>query len=314
MIIIRLLRTLFVISAVLAGMVSCGLFAGGGDEITGLADSLIDIPSALVNAEVGTSSVADVPAYLDYLYKPVRNTYNPLALSAIRYVESLLEAVEANIFGERSIRRALDTDGSWAGKNKAKTEAYRVTKHQLNYTVEIWKTVDSQWLKTLHLDFYKAGEVYRGTATAVDDTSGLTERPTYKVIFDTNDASYGQVTELRATNINFADGADPNIARKLWLKAWQLDRDFFITANIHYTHIDIESQSPFYEEFMAELGKQSPAENVKASYIYRGSVDVDTEHAGVSLALVPQTVSSVDTVFSVYSIGEMYLRFDTSSS
>ena len=259
---IWLFRNIFVISAVSAGMLSCGLLAGGGDEITGLASSLIEFPSALVEAEAGTTAVsvkattsADVTAYLDYLYKPVRDAYNPMARSAIGYVETLLEAVEANIFGERSIRRALDTDGSWAGKNNTKTEAYRVTKRELNYKVEIWKIVDAQWLKTLHLDFYKAGEVYRGTATAVDDTAGLAERPRYKVIFDTNDATYGQVTELRATNINFADGADPNIARKLWLKAWETDGNFFIAANIHYIHVNVEIQSPYYGEFMAELGK-----------------------------------------------------------
>ena len=297
---------------------SCGdLFTGGDeeDEMTGLAEALIDFPASMVSSEAGTTGVsiktttsADILTYLDYFYKPVRTTYNPIAQRAVSFVEAILESVETNIFAEPAIRRALTRSGSWSGKNGSNTEAYRATKNELDYTVEVWKIVDSSWLKTLHLDFTKAGSVYSGTAIAVDDTAGLTERPTYEVKFDTNDASYGQITEVRAVNIRLYDGVNPNVARKLWLKAWQVNDDFFVAANVHYTHVNLETQSPFYTEFMAEIGQQAGTDNVKVSYVYRGAVDIATNHGGISLALVPQTLATVDNVFTDYSIGELYTR------
>ena len=317
---IRFVRYFSLIALVAATAISCGFLLGGentGDVETmaGLAEALIEFPAALVTSQADASRVTikettaeGITSYLDYLYKPVRSTYNPLALSAVEFVETVLDAVETKIFAEGSIRRALETSGSWTVKNNTNTEAHRVTRSEGDYTVETWKIIDSAWLKTLHLEFGEAAGAYRGTVIAVKDTPGLSERPIYEVTFDTNDATFGQVTEVRAVKIKYDDGIHPNIARKLWLKAWQTDNDFFVAANIHYTHVNIQTDSPFYDEFMTELGQQAGTDTVNASYIYRGSVDIDTEQGAVSLALVPEGLAGVETVFTDYSIGELYKR------
>ena len=56
------------------------------------------------------------------------------------------------------------------------------------------------------------------------------------------------------------------------------------------------------------VSAQAGTDSVKVSYIYCGFVDIETNHAGVSLALVLQSVTTVDTVCTTYSIGELYKR------
>jgi len=297
----------------LLGLAACKDIAGSA--VGGLGDALLGFPAALAEPSATFSYVtesfsikttpADITGYLDYLYRPVRSTYNPLAAQAIGFVDNLLEGVETNIFGNQVVMAALADTGEWASYNQAETEAYRVTQSALTYTVEIWKTVDAQGLKILDLEFTDTGSNYRGTAIAVSDTLGLSERPTYQVDFDTADAVLGKYVELRAVNIQPVTSA-ANIPRKLWLKAWQDGDGFFVSANIHYVQVDIETTSPFRTQFMEQLG--APAADVQASYIYRGAVDVTTDHGGVSLGLVPASVGTTDTatLFTDYSIGAIY--------
>lgn len=295
--------------------------SGGTDDIVSVGDALVSFPAALVNSTAATASVralsvtpmttsADIVTYLDYVYRPVRDSYNPLAKNAIEFVDATLDSVDTHVFGNTAIMSALNETGTWTGEDTTKAEKYRVTLLNGTYTVEIWNTVDTEWLKTLHLSFTRAGSRYFGTVTAVDDTSGLTERPSYEVTFDTHDPDYGKLTELTAVSIAPDDAGASNIPRKLWLKAWQVDNDFFITANVHYVHVDIETGSDYYEQFMTELagGTWTPGDEVEASYIYRGAADTTSEQGSVSLALVPAAVTDTTSIFDTYSIGAIYRK------
>ncbi len=306
------------------------LFAPRGTTVSGLSDSLVSFPESLSRrtdtatqssgtvAPMSDETLDSVIDYVDYVYRPVRNSFNPLAQAAIDVTNELLGEVESAVLSNENVMGILESEGEFSGYNDDETEAYQVTLDTSTgadvYTVQIWKAADGAWRKDLHMQFQESGDGYKGALTIRNTESGAEEGELYQIDFDADDPDYGKLTEVRGVNIDGDDPNDPddnvNIPTRLWVQAFEQNDRFHVNATIHYTEIQIEDQTAFGSCFMDELDNDRATDNVTASYIYQGiaAASEGEDRGAVSLALVPSNVTGTDTIFTTYAYGEIYKR------
>jgi hypothetical protein len=323
----KVLALAMVAGVVLSGCNLGGLFSRDGETVSGLAESLVSFPASLANdgsssqraqsfSPMATGDPSTVIEYVDYVYRPVRDSFNPLAQAAIDVTNQLLASVEESVLSNSEVMGVLEAQGVISGYNDDNTEAYKVELDTESgtdvYTVQIWDTSGDTAQKTLHMTFQESGEGYKGELTIRDTSANAEEGEIYNVQFDANDAEFGKVTEVRGVNLESDDpndsDDDQNIPTKIWVKAFEKDSKFYVNANIHYTQIQIEDQTAFGSYFMDELENGRTDSNVVASYIYQGIAGTTEDQGAVSLALVPSNESDDTDVFAEHAYGEIYKR------
>lgn len=320
--------TLLLAAILLSGCNLVGGLVGGNDTVEGLADSLVSFPDSLAgdttSAQVQSASTVEPQAdatatldYVDYVYTPVRDAYNPIAQSAIDFVAETLQSLEENVLSNGFLMNRLDNQGVISGYEENDTRAWRVTKDEGEiYTVELWAQTDGVWTKELHMDVESSGEGWKGTIVARGGDNDSGNRPLYEVVFDANDPDRGKITTLRAVDLQSYDAADPqrseNVPTKLWMEAFEAEDTFSVNAAINYTHIDIEDASPFREEFLDVIENDGSdgftSSNLVASYVYQGIASLTADRGAVSLALVPSNVDSNESIFTDFSYGSIYTQ------
>ncbi|MBI9101725.1 MAG: hypothetical protein JEY99_04880 [Spirochaetales bacterium] len=279
---------------------------------TGISAALVSFPDSLSSSTAGRDSVDvsdTVITHLAYLYNPVRNEFNLMAENVIEFIRDLLDSVEINVLNNDDFMAYLAENDSWTNIPSTGTKSgYLIEKGTIegDYTLECWE--DDALI--LYLEFTEDGNNFEGTAwvagTETDD--GIY----YRADFNTDDAEYGSVTELSALNLS-QDASEMNSPDRLWLKAWEKDGNFYINANIRYLRADLEDDDTFFKQYLMTVLKGSEwnrGDVFGGNYIYRCVAKTDLDQGAVSLALVPESITTTDAddIFTGYSIGEMYKK------
>ncbi|MFP4362718.1 MAG: hypothetical protein ACLFR1_02485 [Spirochaetia bacterium] len=311
---------------------------GPGDDTTtdetsqlDISNVLLEIPSTFSSYQstrsgdsAGEETVLD---HVQYIYNPVRNTYNVIASRAIDVVDAYLDAVDANILSIPSTMDALEESGEISGPMEeldanGNSQTYYISKTDNTYQVIISSVFDTQdgerELRNTQIDFTKEEERIYGTVSVRTPVLLPEERVEYQIDFDTADPDYGQVIELTVTSLdNDSDNSSKteNIPTRLWLKAYQLENIFYIAGTVYYTDVIVEEDSPYQDIFMSELDPDGTWASGDAPisagiYTYQGAADVsdpDATSGLVNLATVPFHYTGTD-VFTQYSMGALYKR------
>lgn len=307
-------RVLFVaaVAAVLVVAAGCDLSAPAGSSVD-VSGVLVSIPSAINNSSASrgvlsgqTVTVEDqLLADVQPIYNPIREHYNPIAQDVIDFADQLIAAVQTHIFDNEGAMTLLDGGEALQSTDSSAGEKWQVEKSGGTYTVENWQQLsDDSWKKILHMTVNVDGG-YSGTIHACVGDEADDYPMTIKVVYDTADATLGQVTELWAVGMEaMADASETNnIPTKLWLKASQKAGVFNVAANVYYTQVklhDGEAIGPYVD---AVLGTGT---DINGAYVYRGVVDVDTNKGQVALALTPEDQNDATTIFDTWSMAEIY--------
>jgi hypothetical protein len=306
--IVALVAALFV---VLAGC-EFSTPAGSSVDVSGV---LVSIPSAINNPNAGravfsgqTLTVEDeLLADVQPIYNPIREHYNPIAQDVIDFADQLITAVQTHIFDNEGAMTLLDSGEAIQSTDATAGEKWQVTKSGGTYTVENWQEMDDgSWKKILHMTV-NTESGYSGTIYACVGDAADGYPMTIKVVYDTADATLGQVTELEAVGMEaMADATETtNIPSKLWLKASQKDGVFNVAANVFYTQVKLHEGEVIGDKLTARIGNGSTTD-VNGAYVYRGVVNVDTNKGKVELALTPANQNDAGTIFTTWSMAENY--------
>ncbi len=298
--------------AVIPVFLSCNILT---EEIS-LSKATLDLPSSINEPETRSITRSESPLIINalkHLYDPIREEYNPMASQAIDYIKNILLLIDENIFHSREIMTSLIRDNFYElpfTDDNSTENMLRVTRNENDYEVEMWKKAESAWIKYLNIAFTVNRDNLNGIIYLSEPSLVQEKNVLYKIIFNTDD-SCGHSLELSAINLDYSEGADlsENIADRLWLKICKSSNSFYISANVHYTHVNLGNSTGFDDYVMAQLydGSYIPGTTVvNANYIYSGAVNLTNGNGAVSLALVPESDNSTSEIFDEYSIGNIY--------
>jgi hypothetical protein len=213
--------------------------------------------------------------------------------------------MQTHIFDNEAAMTLLDSGEALQSTDAEAGEKWQVTESGGTYTVENWQQLsDDSWKKILHMTVNVDGG-YSGTIYACVGEEADDYPMTIKVVYDTADATLGQVTELEAVGMEaMADATQTtNIPSKLWLKASQKDGVFNVAADVYYTDVQLhdgEAIGPYVDEVIGT------GTDINGAYVYRGVVDVETNKGKVALALTPEAQDDAATIFETWSMAEIY--------